>query len=244
MRDLERELRELRVQWPATPDLAAAVAPRLERRRRRKRPRRRLLAAAVALLLGGVAAVEPARSAVLDLLGLGSVRVERREPSVAPGAGLGLGRPVTQAQAERLAGFRPRPPAALGRPDGVFFSGGPPSGGQVSYTYVPRAGIPESARTGVGVLVTEFAAAIQPFLGKSVGPGTRVKRFRIEGDPAIFISGAAHGAGFVAPGGDAHFEDQRLAGTTLLVERGDLLIRIEGELTRARATAIARSVGR
>ena len=39
------------------------------------------------------------------------------------------------------------------------------------------------------------------------------------------------------------FEDQRLAGNTLLVERADgLLIRVEGDLTRDRAVAIARSV--
>ena len=39
------------------------------------------------------------------------------------------------------------------------------------------------------------------------------------------------------------FEDQRLAGNTLLVERADgLLIRVEGDLARDRAVAIAESI--
>ena len=43
MRELERELRELRVEWPETPDLAAAVAVRLAAAPRtpRMRPRKR-----------------------------------------------------------------------------------------------------------------------------------------------------------------------------------------------------------
>ena len=39
------------------------------------------------------------------------------------------------------------------------------------------------------------------------------------------------------------FEEQRLAGNTLLVERPDgLLIRVEGDIARDRAVAIARSI--
>jgi hypothetical protein len=247
MRDLERELRAARVDWPATPDLAVAVVPRLEARSPRPSRRRhaRYAAVLVALLLGGVAAVEPARSAVLEFLGLKSVKIERREPTATPappaGADLNLGRPVSQAEAERLVAFRPRPPSSLGEPDGIFFSDGPPVGGGVSYTYRPRAGIRESAETGVAVLVSQFPATVQPFLEKTIGMGTRVDRFRIDGAPAYFISGEAHGVAYQDENG-GYFEEQRLAGTTLLVERDGLLVRIEGELSRARATAIARSI--
>ena len=252
MRDLERELRALDVKWPETPDMAAAVRARLEPQAPPRRPaltRRRIAAALVALLLGGVAAVEPARSAVLELLGLKSVKIERREPTAPvrpPGADLGRGRPVTQADAERLArGYRPRPPAALGEPDAVFFSDGPPARGNVSYTYRPRPGLPGSATTGVGLLVTEFPATVRPFVEKTLGAGARLKTFRIDGDLAYFISGARHGVGLMDPeGNEAFVEDQRLAGNTLLVERGGLLIRIEGEISRTRATAIARSIPR
>jgi hypothetical protein len=43
--------------------------------------------------------------------------------------------------------------------------------------------------------------------------------------------------------GDVEFEDQRLAGNTLLVERADgLLLRVEGDITRDDAVRIARSL--
>ena len=91
--DLETALRELDVEWPATPDLATAVMARIAveaarpagcaRRRRRPAPRgwrARLayLAAALVLLGGGTLAASPAaRSTVLEWLGLKSVKIER-----------------------------------------------------------------------------------------------------------------------------------------------------------------------
>jgi hypothetical protein len=252
MRDLERELRALPVEWPETPDLAGAILPRLEPAAARPlrpawRPRRgRLVAAVVALLLGAVAAVEPARSAVLELLGLRSVKIERREPAPTTtgpsGQALGFGRAVTQAEAERLVTFPVHPPAALGRPDGVFFARNPPRRGAVSYAYRPRDGIPESARTGFGVLVTEIAPSTRPFVEKTIGPDARLERFRVGGDPAYFISGAPHGVGYLEPPENFYVEEQRLAGNTLLVERDDLLIRVEGDISRERAVGIAQSV--
>jgi hypothetical protein len=248
MRDLERDLSALVVEWPPTPDLAAAIRPRLEphARRRFALPRWRITLAGLAILLGGVAAVEPARSAVLEFLGLKSVKIERREPVATPqppGTGLQLGRRVTQAKAETLVhGFTPRPPSAVGAPGAVFFAEGPPSDGNVSYTYAPGPGLPESAQTGVGLLVTEFAPSVTPFVEKSVGLGAHLQRFRVDGDPAYFISGARHGVMYEDPDQTGYFEEQRLAGTTFLLERADMLIRIEGEITRTRATAIARSI--
>src|SRR4051794_5964625 len=94
---LESRLRALEVQWPVTPDLAARIEPRL----REPEGRRWRLAAVVAVLLAGLAA-SPARSALLDVLGLRGARVERREPPAAPtatpgrlGSGLRLGRATT-----------------------------------------------------------------------------------------------------------------------------------------------------
>ena len=225
MRDLERELRALTVAWPETPDLVAAVRPRLEPRRTRRRIWPALLAAA-ALLLGGVAAVEPARSAVLEFLGLKSVRIERREPTATPtppGASLGLGRPVARA--------RYSPPATLGEPDAIF-----DDGRIVTFVY----GDPPET------LVMLAEATVGPFIEKSVGASAKLERFRLDGDPAFFISGGRHGVAFAERGGgDVRFDEQRLAGNTLLVERSDgTLIRIEGDLTRERATAIARSIPR
>ena len=237
MRDLERELQLLQVEWPQTPDLAAAVLPRLEAAPARSPRRRRwgrVVAALVALLLGAVAAVEPARSAVLEFLGLRSVEVQRREPTatpVPPGAELGLGRAVTQAQADALAGFGSRPPAELGAPEAIYFEKDPPRDGAVHYVYG-------------GVLVSEYAPSTTPFVEKSIGARARLERLRVDGDPAYFISGAPHGVAYQDATGVVHMEEQRLAGNTLLVERDDLLIRVEGDLPRDRAITIARSIPR
>src|SRR4051812_49373408 len=104
--ELERELQALAVDWPPTPDVAAAVVAQLGDERPRRRWRPRLAAAAAALLVaaGAAVAVEPARSAVLRWLGFGAVRIELREPRIAPGARLDAGTPVTLAGARDAVG--------------------------------------------------------------------------------------------------------------------------------------------
>ena len=111
------DLRALRdeIAWPATPDLSGAVAARLAAEPRRcaapwvLRPAI-VLPLLVVLLLGAVAAVPPARTAVLDVLGLAAreriVRVER-PPAAPPGAirEPHLGRRVTLARARAAVDF-------------------------------------------------------------------------------------------------------------------------------------------
>jgi hypothetical protein len=79
---------------------------------------------------------------------------------------------------------------------------------------------------------------------KTIGNASKFERLRVGGDPAYFISGAQHGFAYVSTeSGDPVFEDQRLAGNTLLVERGDgLLLRIEGRISRDQAVRIAESM--
>ncbi len=248
MRDLHEELTALSVDWPATPDLAAAVTARLEQPARRARIAWRpvlayglaALAAAFALTM---AASPDARSAVLEWLGLKSVKIERREPTAPPprpgklGSGLGLGTPVTLDEARRRTPFLRVPGAAgLGRPDAIYL------GDQsVALVYGKRPGYARSTTTGAAVLVQEFRARVGEFIEKTLGQGTRLERLSVDGDPAYFITGAH---GFAYQHDDlVNFEDQRLAGNTLLVERDDgLLIRVEGDLARDRAVAIAQSV--
>ena len=248
---LEQELRELRVEWPETPDLAGAVAARLATApapRRRSwllaRPAWQLAVALLALLIAIVMAVPPARSAVLELLGFGSVRIERREPPPSRfGAELALGRPVTLEQARRRAGFPVRVPAAMGRPDGVYFYDDPATGPRVDLVYRGRPGLRASSNTGVGLLVTEFPAVATPVIQKAVGSGAHIERLRVGGDPAFFLSGAEHGFAYAPHGHDIGVEGQRLAGNTLLVDRSDgVLLRVEGEISRDRAVRIALSV--
>jgi hypothetical protein len=251
MSELERELRELRVEWPETPDLAAAVAARLAvapapppRWRLFEWPAWRIAVAAVALLIAVVMAVPPTRAAVLDLLGFGSVRIERRElpPPSRFGSTLVLGRPVTLEQARRRAGFPVLVPEAVGRPDSVYLDESPVSATRVDMLYRARPGLPRASTTGAGLLVTEFRAVVTPVIEKTVGEASSVRRLTVGGDPAYFISGAQHGFAYAPAGHQVTFEERRLAGDTLLVERGDgVLLRIEGRLSRARAVEIAES---
>jgi hypothetical protein len=240
---LERELRELRVAWPETPDLAGAVEQRLPAapppRRRFEWPAWQIAVAAAAVLIAVVMAVPPARSAVLEWLGLASVRIERGEPRF--GADLRLGEPVTLAEARRRAGFPLVVPSALGEPDAVYLSPDPVTGTRVEFVYRPRDGLPRSPTTGVGLLMTQFPAPTKVVVEKTVGANTRVERLEVAGDPAYFISGAPHGFAYESRG-RAAFEEQRMAGNTLLVERSDgLLLRLEGSVARDEAARIAAS---
>lgn len=247
MRDLHEELTALSVEWPATPDLTAAAIARLDRPAPARRAWRPALAYGLAAIAAAVAlalAVSPdARSAVLELLGLKGVKIERRAPNApAPrpgtlGSGLGLGRPATLAQARRRAPYLSVPAAAgLGDPDAVYLGRR-----SVALVYGVRAGYARARTTGAALLVQEFPARVGELIGKALGPGARLERLRVDGDPAYFIAGA-HGFAYLG-GSDVRFEEQRLAGSTLLVERADgLLIRVEGNLSRARAVAVARSI--
>jgi hypothetical protein len=246
---LEHELRELQVEWPETPDIAGAVQPRLAvpppRRWVLSRPAWQIAVAAVALVIAVVMAIPPARAAVLEFLGLRGVKIERREPQPSRFGEqvVALGDPVTLEQARRRADFPVRVPADPGRPDSVFLYVHPVTGARVDMVYKPRAGLPASGTTGVGLLVTEFRAVATPVIQKAVGTGANVDQFTLDGDPAIFISGRPHGFAYTPPNGQTQYEEQRLAGNTLLVERSDgVLLRLEGELDRAEAIRIARSV--
>jgi hypothetical protein len=237
--ELERELRALRVGWPETPDLAGAVVARLPERPPRRWlwldwPAWRVAVALGAVLVAVVMAVPPARSAVLDLLGFGSVRIERAEPRPSEfGSDLALGEPVTLATARRRADFPVLVPEAVGRPDAVYLDDAPR---RVDLVYRPREGLPR-------LLISEFRAVATPMIEKTIGEATRIERLTVGGDPAFFITGADHGFAYLLPSGDANFETQRLAGPTLLVERADgVLLRVEGRLTREQAVRIAESV--
>jgi len=252
MPELERELRELRVEWPDTPDLAAAVAVRLSaappaaaaRRRWRwlDRPAWQLGVAVTAALIAVVMAVPPARSAVLEFLGLRSVKIERQEPRPSRfGSELALGTPVTLERARER--FPVVIPEAVGEPDSVYLDEHPAFGTRVDMLYRAGPGLPRADSIGAGLLVTEVRATAEPVIEKTIGGASKLERLRVGGDPAYFISGAQHGFAYVpTESGNPVFEDQRLAGNTLLVERADgLLLRIEGKVSRDQAVRIAES---
>ena len=258
MPELERMLSRLgeELAWPATADLTANVMSRLDEPARRpaRRPfaglvglRRSLALATVALLLlaGTVFAAAPGvRDAVLDFFGLQGATVERREtlPTPPPERPLDLGTRMSLDEATNRLGFAPLVPQALGEPDGVYVREGLP-GGELSLAYRPRPGLPRARSTRLGALVGEFRGDLSPeFLGKVVGPGTTVEQLTVDGDRAIWIEGAPHFLLYRDPAGAIVESSMRIAQNTLLLERGALLVRLEGGFDRERALAIARSL--
>jgi hypothetical protein len=260
MPELERMLSSLgqELDWPPTPDLAGRVMARLDeepapaparRRRSALLPpaglRRSLALAAVALLLlagAAFAAMPGVRDAVLDFFGLQGATVERREtlPTPPPDRPLDLGDRTTLDDTQ--LGFEPLVPDDLGAPDGVYVRSGPP-GGELSLTYVARSGLPRAGNTRLGLLVTEFRGDLSPeYVRKVGGQTTSIERLTIDGDRAIWVAGAPHFFFYRTPDGAIVEEQLRLADNVLLIERGPLLIRLEGAFDRERAIELARSL--
>ena len=238
---LERELAALgrEVDFPREPDVSARVRERIEARRSWA-PRRRALTvalAALAVAVAAVLAVPPARTAILELLGLRGVTVERvgELPPVRPRGDLAyLGERVTLAEARRRVPFAIRAPALDGLDDPQAFVRSRPTRA-VTLVYgdvaEPR------------LVLTQFRARIdEEFVQKVVGTGTSVERLTVAGGRAIWLSGEPHGFAFVDERGTFATDAFYLARNTLIWESGALTLRIEGELTRAQAVTIADSV--
>lgn len=254
MTELEQALVRLgaEMQFPETPDLAAAVRSRLaaappRRGWRRQRARTLVLAFAVlAVAVGAVMAVPPARSAILEFFGLQGATVQRVDelPELPAGvsASLQLGAPVSLDEAGELARFEVLVPEVLGEPDGSYHSVTPP-GGRISLVYEPQEGLPGARETGVGLLVTEYRGDLAPeFVGKMAGEGVSIERVSLDGESGLWLEGEQHFFFYRNPDGDTAEDTIRLAGNTLLLEQGNLLVRLEGEITRERALEIAASL--
>ena len=252
MSELEQRLTQLgrELDWPETPDLVSAVRWSVSAPVRRRRPviARRSLAIALAALLvlaGGVfAAVPGVRDAVLEFFWLKGATVERRSklPEIPELRPLKLGTRITLARARESLGFEPLVPRAAGRPDAVFVDKRVP-GGELSLTYQPRPGLPEARSTSLGLLVGEFRGdLLRGYVGKIAGQATRIERLRVDGAQAIWIEGAPHLFFYRPPNSDFAQSELRLAGNVLLLERGNLLVRLEGAFSRERAVELARSL--
>ena len=121
-------------------------------------------------------------------------------------------------------------PDALDDPDATYLTQLPDGGQAASLLYADGP-----------VLVQTFRARATPFIEKTIGSGAQLEELTVDGAPAYWIKGA-HGFAYMT-GNDGAYDEQRLAGNTLLVDRADgILLRIEGQLSRDRAVEIARSV--
>jgi hypothetical protein len=246
MSELELALVDLgrQVDVPPTPDLAPRVRARLAegpaKRSRVGRPRGLAIALAAALVVavGALLAVPGTRAAILELFHLRGVTIKRVDelPTVSLQRGfndLFLGEQVTLEEARRRADFDVVVPEALGDPDAIYFQDNPP-GGMVSFVY----GTPEEPRA----LFTEFPATVREVIFKKVAAGTDIAPVTVEGGQGFFLSGDPHEFGYFDRHGQFHEEIVRLAGNTLLWERGSLTLRLEAVINREEALEIARSV--
>jgi len=259
------------LQFPPTPDLAGAVTVRLEEgpARAPARPRpgpsrrrwwagltgwRRLAAAglAVVLLAAAVLVASPGtREAVARRLGLRGIGVRIGGPppptvTTTPGTrlDLGLGERVRLEEARRRVDFPVLVPAAAGfdRPDAVFVDETVPAGGRVDLVYRARPGLPASSFTDAGLLITEFRGQPTPEFLKKVTVMGMVQEVTVGGQPGYWFSGEPHFFTYQDARGNLREEQTRLAGNTLIWQRGDLTLRLEGELSREAALRIAESM--
>ncbi len=137
------------------------------------------------------------------------------------------------------AGFAVRAPVGLGQPDQVFYKDTPVP--LVTLVYGPRPDLPAGTDPEVGALFMEFRSGdTTAFLGKTVGPGTRIEQVAVDGTQGVWLEGAPHEV-FVepTPGGGAVIDRVRLAGNTLIWYRNGVTYRLEANVSKARALEIA-----
>src|SRR5207302_4865648 len=172
--NLERELRALEVEWPATPELRLVLEPR---RGRSHRP----LLAAVALALVALAAafaVPQSRGAILRFLHLGGESIEFVQtlpPAGERPLGAGLGPPVSESEA------RASVPALL-LPQVAGRLRLHESGGVVSVVF---------AHAGRPVLLSELPSG-QGYLLKKLAGTTNAEWVDGRGTSGLWLPGAPH----------------------------------------------------
>jgi hypothetical protein len=231
---LERALRDLgrEVELPATPDLAGPVARRLRAESAPRPPRLswlrgRPLALAAAVLvaaLGAALAVPQTRAAILDLLGLDGVEIERvqtlpeapeRDQDV-PGA------PVSLDEARQAAAFELRIPDDY---DAIY----------LDRTF--EGGLVSFASEDPRLVLTQFLGTSTPYVEKSAGPGTRIDQVSVGGEIGYWLAGRRHVVVFQDATGA--IRERRVAGNVLLWEREGVTFRLEGARTKAQALELA-----
>jgi len=204
--------------------------------------------AVVALATAVLAASPATREAAARLLGLRGVRIEIGGPgptaTTRVGGELYLGDLATLDEARRQVRFPVVVPTAPGfeRPDAVYVDPRVPADGRVDLIYRPRPGLPAAPSTGVGLLVTQFRASVdQNFVKKAqLGEGS-LEMVTVNGEFGYWFA-TEHGFSYLDRNGNELPETSRLAGSTLIWERGDLTLRLEGQVSKEQALRIAESM--
>ncbi|GAA4587780.1 hypothetical protein BJY16_008335 [Actinoplanes octamycinicus] len=243
-RDFEELIGELRdlgraYAVPEARDQRQAVRARLARPAPRRHRARFYLSAVVAALVLAVAAISPARAAVLDAVG-GLLRVagiELRDPSAEqPERALPASPSPLPAQATaELADARAKAlfpvvvPEKLGSPDRVLLADPDKNGAPRVVTQIFRGGT---------VRFDQFDGRVDPVFLKTAPDGQWVEGV---GEVAVWLA-APHPITYVDRDGVSRDETARLAGPSLIWSTGSVTYRLEGLATLEEASEVARSV--
>lgn len=241
---LEKALLDLgrRIDYPPPSQVAAAVARRLvaeaQERPAAAKPKRGSRRAVVVLAALGLLLL--ATAAVAALISVGGIELRIVEtPTLAPPRSLqrlGLGTPVSPAEARRAAGFEVRVPdlPELGPPDHVLFD---PSvaGGQVALVYLPGPGLPEIGDTGLAMVITQFDGRVDGV--KEVPADQPPEQVTFDGQFGYWIEGP-HRFAFVDSEGREREGTTVLVGSTLLWSRDGVVYRVESALARDQAIRV------
>jgi hypothetical protein len=203
-----------------------------------------VLAATVVAALAAVMLASPgARRAVADWLGIGGVRIGYGDPSDAsrtPGAGLDLGHRVTLAEAAEAAGFELRIPAPdeLGPPDQAYVA---KSGAfvQVSFVYAATDDLPAAPGRAEGLVLVQFRGEPdRAYFEKVATVEAGIEPTTVAGAPGFWVEGA-HELIYTGPDGTPFEERTRLSASTLVWELDGVTYRLESDLSREDARALA-----
>jgi hypothetical protein len=231
---LEQQLHALgrELAYPPEPDLAPAVLARLDRK---PFPWRRvaLAIAVLAVALAAALAVPQARTALLRWFHLRGVTVERVDtlpPAVERSQARGLGRPLSRKEAEHELGVRlALPPLAGGEPKRVYVLAG------AFATVILHD-------QGHALLLSEFRATRYELLKKLVGSKSVIAPATVNGARGLWLEGPPHTLTYVDRFGEFREKAERIHGNVLLWNRGELTLRLEGKISKARALQLARLI--
>ena len=211
--------------------------------------------ALLALIVAGAVAA----AAILGVPGIRIITVEELErpaPAVSAPAsdvdrasaalGLGIAMSLDDVRARVEMPVVPPLDPALGPPDAYFLDRGL-AGGMVSMIWTARSGLPAADETGLAVLISQFDGAVNAdgFV-KLRDQEVQVEPVSVAGSQAWWLHGATHLFLRLQGTGDESrpVVPTRLAGDTLLWERGGLTYRLEGSVGLERAIEIAESIER
>jgi hypothetical protein len=235
--ELGRSLRALEPMLlvPRAPDVTDAVSEAI---RAGRRPRRRvssgvrlaILVAAALLLLATAAA---AARWVIDLGGITIEPLPTTSASVSrpPLAGPAFGEPMPLAAAETAARFRAIVPSKLGEPDRVWLaSGDEPDSVAIAMAWFPRPNLPRIPGTPYGASLIEVRGA-SDLVAKRVEV-----RFVELAAPDTYWIHAEHEVELLTGDETQVFV---VTGNVLVWQDGVLALRLETDLSKADALAIA-----